>query len=309
MQLLVTFLDNPSDPVSLRVDKEIGQGKFSVFRAYCAAHKANFALKFFPNNREGTSLFRREQRFCRFSHPNIIQNFPMTCESSEFHAHLTEFAKYGDFFDVVQDGLIKNNEALIRTYFHQLIAGVEHLHLQGVAHLDLKLDNLVLGDKFQLKIIDFDSAQSLSEKKIQAYGTKGYRAPEIINRSCTDFKAADVYSMGMILYMLVAGEFPYLEGEEEVQGINWNRQFQADKDLFWKNKLQNNRGATFFSEDLIELINGMLEFDSEKRLTIEAVKASKWYNEETVGVKALKQKMRSQWNEAQRQKEKPEIYS
>ncbi|RZJ37213.1 MAG: hypothetical protein EOO18_06165 [Chryseobacterium sp.] len=56
-------------------------------------------------------------------------------------------------FAVTKKGLL-SHEMIIRTYFHQLIEGIEYIHSQGVAHLDLKLENIMLGDSFELKIID-----------------------------------------------------------------------------------------------------------------------------------------------------------
>jgi len=74
------------------------------------------------------------------------------------------------------------DKKLCRTFFHQLIDGIEYLHSQNLAHMDLKLENLVLGDDFKLKIIDFDLAISLTDEKNDQYGgagTKNYRAPEV----------------------------------------------------------------------------------------------------------------------------------
>ena len=147
----------------------------------------------------GTTQYQNEKVLANFNHPNVIQYVPLKCNSPKFHGVATEVAKYGDFFDFVTKGCL-NTETLVRTYFHQLIAGIEHIHSQGFAHLDLKLENLMLGSQFTLKIIDFDQTQCLSEKEIKSAGTEGYRAPEVISGRCQNFKAADIYSAGVILY-------------------------------------------------------------------------------------------------------------
>lgn len=67
-----------------------------------------------------------------------------------------EYAPNKDFFDALMEIKVKFDDTLVRTYFHQLVSGVEYLHSHGIAHLDLKLENLMLGENFELKIIDFD---------------------------------------------------------------------------------------------------------------------------------------------------------
>lgn len=99
-----------------------------------------------------------------------------------------------------------------RTLFRQLIEGMDYLHSNGISHLDIKLDNLVLSDDGLLKIIDFDAShQKDSGKKIISRGTKVYRAPEIRSSECENGFAADIYSCGILLFCFVMGRYPYLE--------------------------------------------------------------------------------------------------
>ena len=301
MQVSVSFPDNSTTKESLRVVKQIGQGKFSVFQAYSASRKANYAMKVFPSNRVSTYLFNKEQHFSMFSHPNIIKQLPAISNHADFHIILTELAKFGDFFESLESGLFANNEVLIRTYFHQLVEGIQHMHSEGVAHLDLKLENLMLGNDFQLKIIDFDNSELISDANISSKGTVNYRAPELISGTGKNATSADIYSMGMILYALKASEFLYLEQHQEEEGSF--RQFHNNKDAFWNEKTESLRGSVTFSEEFIELLNGMLSFDAEKRMTIEEIKNSAWYKGEVLSAVDLKSIMRGRWNEAAKKKE------
>jgi len=304
MNISVTFSDNTTCQESLRVDKQLGQGKFSVFQVYSASRKGNYALKVFPKSRLGTSLYEKEQRFSNFSHPNIIRQIPVSSNHNEFHAHLTELAKFGDFFDVVNESMLNNNEVLIRSYFRQLVEGVEHMHSQGVAHLDLKLENLMLGTDFQLKIIDFDQAQLMSDEAIESRGTKNYRAPEVSKGAGKDFASADVYSMGVILYALLVGEFPFLEdGEKSPENNSSYGQFNTNNQAFWSEKTQTNNESIYFSQDFMDLINGMLSANVEQRFTIQDIKSSKWYNGAVLDNKELKAEMRANWNAVMRKRE------
>jgi len=89
-------------------------------------------------------------------------------------------APYGDFLDLIIHYRVPFDEILVRTYFHQLIEGLEYLHESGVCHLDIKTENLLLGADFKLKITDFDLSYIAGDEKIKSFGTKFFRAPELI---------------------------------------------------------------------------------------------------------------------------------
>jgi len=290
--------------------KKLGKGKFTVYRAYSSARKTHYAFKVFPTNQLGTTHYLKEKLFSKLNHPNIIKHTPIFFQHPEFRAHLIEMAEFGDFFDIVENGTIRNNDQLIGAYFQQLLEGIEHMHSQGMAHLDLKLDNLMLGVDFQLKIIDFDNSQLIADKRITVNGTKDYRAPEIVNRTCRDFTAADIFSMGMILYAFKAGEFPFLEEETERRGGLKNfRLFKTDREAFWRSKVEKLGDSVDFDEEFMELMNGMLEHEPENRWTIENIKESRWYKNIRLDGNNLKEIMTSKWDEMLRKKEsKVQIY-
>jgi len=202
----------------------------------------------------------------------------MICCDERFFTTLTEFAKYGDFFDLVTKGFLES-EILIRTYFHQLIEGLEYIHSQGVAHLDLKLENLMLGTDFQLKIIDFDQSQMITDKTLTSGGTIAYRAPEIINGNSTNFTAADIFSAGIILYAFKAREFPFVEKivDNEYKDSRSYLTFAKNNRNFWRMKGYAKKDKFFYSEEFISLVNGMLHENPQKRFTIKNIKESKWY--------------------------------
>jgi len=130
MQIAVTFMDNNNTQESLRVVKQIAQGKFSVFHLDSASRKSNSTLKVFPANRVSTHLFNKEQRLSMFFHPNIIQQTRVLSNHVDFHMILIELAKDGDFFEALETGILSNSEVLVRTYFHQLVEGIQHMHSQ-----------------------------------------------------------------------------------------------------------------------------------------------------------------------------------
>lgn len=103
---------------------------------------------------------------------------------------------------------------MARSYFKQLLKGVKYLHSFGVAHLDLKPDNLLLSENFQLKIGDFDGAFMNGDKKITSRGSRNYRDVELAQGVCKNPYAADIYSLGIILFIFVTGKLPYKEQDD-----------------------------------------------------------------------------------------------
>lgn len=95
-----------------------------------------------------------------------------------------ELIKNGELFDVIKATGGLKNLALTRFLFKQLCEGVQHIHsVGGYSHLDLKLDNILIGNDFKLKICDFGFAMENSTKIYKKYGTPSYMAPEIIQNA------------------------------------------------------------------------------------------------------------------------------
>lgn len=290
MKLQISLPGEPDLTETVTCIKSINSGKQIVLKVYSPSARQNYALKLFPKNLFGANQFKKEKLMFKLSHINIIQQIPAACVDDRFWTSMTEFAKYGDFFDLVTKGHL-NSEVLMRTYFHQLINGLEYIHSQGIAHLDLKLENIMLGEDFQLKIIDFDQAQKASDKIITSGGTVAYRAPEVIKGTCSIMRAADIYAAGVILYAFKAKEFPFVE---KIDDINDHRSYQCfvkENTYFWKMKAYLKKYKAFFSQDLIDLLNGMLHENPVKRFTIKEIKESRWFKGPVLNEKALVREM------------------
>lgn len=296
-EFLITYTDSSRTTEGLTILKQFDQCKLFVYEAYSSNRKTKYVLKLFPKTKFGVTQYSKEKLMFPLSHKNLIQRVPMICHDDRFFPLLTEHAQYGDFFNLVTKGYLIN-EVIVRTYFHQLIAGLEYIHSQGVAHLDLKLDNILLGNDFQLKIIDFDQAQSTKDEVITSGGTVCYRAPEVIDGSCSEMTAADVFSAGVLLYAFLARQFPWTEKEDPTYtNVNSYDTFVHNNDHFWAGKMKqrgsSSSGKSIFSDDFIDLVNGMCDDDVLERYTISQIKASKWYRGPTLDDAILRTQMKA----------------
>ena len=113
-----------------------------------------------------------------------------------------EYAPGGELFDILYyTSALK--EVVARTYFKQIINGLEACHNANVVHRDLKPQNLLLDSKFNLKITDFGLSKII-QSDADAIGPRGYQAPELLLNQKYDAKC-DIFSVGVILFILMAG--------------------------------------------------------------------------------------------------------
>ena len=290
MNLTVAFAGDSDSQRDLVATTKLGHGRFEVFHAKGSSASEDYAIKVYPKNDPSKLRYLREKEFlASLDHPNVIKHYPVLQHNANCDILITEYANHGDFFDLVTKGGLAH-EIHVRTYFQQLINGLEYLHAQGIAHLDLKLENLLLGKDFLLKIIDFDQAMLHAEEGVISAGTHSYRAPEIKERTCIDKFAADVFAAGVSLFALKTSQFPFLELEKDGQTkLVYYDLFMEDNEEFWNMKSQKmGKKSDFFTEDFKMLIRGMLERDPTKRMTLQEIKASEWYNKPTLSVEGLK---------------------
>ncbi|XP_027184799.1 CBL-interacting serine/threonine-protein kinase 23 isoform X7 [Coffea eugenioides] len=147
-------------------------------------------------------------------HPNVIRMFEVMASKTKIYIVL-EFVTGGELFDkIATKGRLKEDEA--RKYFQQLINAVDYCHSRGVCHRDLKPENLLLDANGVLKVSDFGLSalpQQVREDGLlhTTCGTPNYVAPEVINNKGYDGAKADLWSCGVILFVLMAGYLPFEE--------------------------------------------------------------------------------------------------
>ncbi|KAM0529064.1 hypothetical protein ACHAPS_001072 [Verticillium nonalfalfae] len=145
-------------------------------------------------------------------HGNIIETLDILQEKERWY-QVMEYAPY-DLFAIVMTG--KMSRAEITCCFLQILNGVTYLHSSGLAHRDLKLDNVVVSDKGIMKIIDFGSShvfkypfESSIIKATGIVGSDPYLAPEVLTGGKYDAEAVDIWSLAIIFCCMSLRRFPW----------------------------------------------------------------------------------------------------
>jgi len=186
---------------------------------------------------------------------------------------VTELAE-GDLLQELQNrGPVP--EAKARVHGMAVMSALETLHRAGYSHRDVKLENLLVSQTGALLLGDFGSAAPLLTadgtpvRHWTPMGSESYMAPEVLAAGSVgadyEGRPADVWSTGVVLYAIVAGEFPFESASPEC--IRYQGFMQGEHD--W---------PVHFSPALIELITSMLTSSSHQRTTLEAALAHKWFS-------------------------------
>jgi serine/threonine protein kinase len=100
-------------------------------------------------------------------------------------------------------------EDYAKYFFRQMIETLIYINSKGIAHRDIKLENMLVNDSYQLKFADFGFASFSKEKQTQQKGTPIYIAPEIINNTPYIGEQVDVFSCGVVLFAMISGKYPF----------------------------------------------------------------------------------------------------
>lgn len=205
--------------------KELGRGGFSVVReAVNKITKEKVAVKFIEKkfvDQEELKLLQREiDIMARVQHKNVLRLFEIFDTASQLSL-VMELVNGGElFYKIVDKGSYSEMEA--RDIVRQLVEGVDYLHNQGIAHRDLKPENLLCSElddgKMVIKIADFGLSKAFNgENALEtSCGTPDYAAPEVLRMDGAYDKSVDLWSIGVITYVLLCG-FPPFYGKSQAQ--------------------------------------------------------------------------------------------
>ncbi|KAH1073789.1 hypothetical protein J1N35_026117 [Gossypium stocksii] len=199
-------------------------------------------------------------------HPNVIKIYEVMASKTKIYI-VIEYVGGGELFDkIASRGRLKEDEA--RTYFQQLINAVDFCHGTGVYHRDLKPENLLLDTHGVLKISDF-GLSALSQQVWEdgllhtACGTPNYVAPEVLRDQGYDGRASDIWSCGVILFVLMAGYMPF----DELNLIS----------MYQKISKADFTCPSWFSSGSRRLIQRILDPNPLTRITVPEILQDKWF--------------------------------
>ncbi|XP_023737109.1 CBL-interacting serine/threonine-protein kinase 12 [Lactuca sativa] len=201
----------------------------------------------------------------RVRHPNIVQLFEVMATKAKIF-FVMEYVKGGELFNKVAKGRLK--EEIARNYFQQLISAVGFCHARGVFHRDLKPENILLDEDGNLKVSDFGlsaiSEQIRGDGLFHTFcGTPAYVAPEVLGRKGYEAAKVDIWSCGVILFVLMAGYLPF---HDQNVMVMYKKIYRGEF-----------RCPRWFSPELSRLLKRLLQTNPVTRITIPELMENRWF--------------------------------
>ena len=274
--------------------KLLGQGSFG--KVYLVRNKklnTNFAMKIIEkqshNNdpKEEENLMNEINILRKLDHPNILKINDFYSTEKEYII-ITEFCPEGELFYEIKN-FAPFEEPLAGWYMKQILSAVNYCHKNKIIHRDLKPENILISQRNKkgfniIKIIDFGTAILFNKKDKKLAGSIYYLSPEIISKNRNYTEKCDIWSCGIIMYILLSGRPPF-NGD-------------SDEDIL-KKIMRNNIDLEKYPWSVIsleakDLLKKLLEFDPKKRITAEEALNHEWFEckqvktQETYGIFKVK---------------------
>ncbi|XP_059297752.1 CBL-interacting serine/threonine-protein kinase 11-like [Lycium ferocissimum] len=260
--------------------KLLGCGAFAkVYHARDVKDGHSVAIKIINKSRVSNAILmsniKREISIMRrLSHPHIVKLDEVLATKTKIY-FVMEFVKGGELFaKIAKAG--KFSEDQTRKIFQQLISAIRYCHSRGVYHRDLKPENLLIDENGDLKVSDF-GLSALTEQVQQdgllhtLCGTPSYVAPDILTKKGYDGAKVDVWTCGIILFVLNAGYLPF--HDSNLMGMYHkicNGEFKCPK---------------WMSSELKRFLHRLLDTNPMTRITIEEIINDPWFKK---GLKRVK---------------------
>ncbi|PIN11478.1 Serine/threonine protein kinase [Handroanthus impetiginosus] len=252
--------------------KLLGCGAFAkVYHARDVSTGQSVAIKVINKSRlnNNASLMANIKReisvMRRLRHPYVVKLYEVMATKRKIY-FVMEFVKGGELFAKLAKG--RFSEDLGRKYLQQLISALSYCHSHGVFRRDLKPENLLLDENGDLKVSDFGLSASVDQIRADGLlhticGSPAYVAPEILAKKGYDGAKVDVWSCGVVLFVLTAGYLPF----NDPNLMNMYRKI-------YKGEF---RCPRWMSPDLKRFLSRILDTNPETRITIDEIKRDPWF--------------------------------
>jgi serine/threonine protein kinase len=197
-------------------------------------------------------------------HPHIVRLYEIVESTKQLYL-IMEYAPGGELFDfIVRRRRLEEVDAC--RLFRQLVAGLAHMHANGIAHRDLKPENLLLDGDSQIKIVDFGLSNTFTpgQSLRTACGSPCYASPEMISGKSYDPRKSDIWSIGIILYVMVCGCLPF---EHSNTTVLYEKILSGEFTM-----------PAFLSREVKALIRGILMTDPNKRWSLGDIQNNEWFS-------------------------------
>jgi len=264
--------------------KDLNEGTFGFVQLANDTRKDEpVAIKFLERGAGVNKSVLREilnHRLC-VVHPNIVQ-FKEVFLTPNHLAIVMEFAAGGDMFEyVIRNKAPSHGEGLkeddARGFFQQLLVALEFCHELGIANRDIKLENTLLDagqPRPNVKICDFGYSKNefVDSRPKTVSGTPDYIAPEVLLHDQYDGKKADIWSCGVMLYVMLTGVLPFAKRGDD-RGNNLVRLQQ----MFPRIVAADFEQPGHVTPECRHLLKRTLTADPDKRITIPEIMQHPWF--------------------------------
>ncbi|XP_016055428.1 PREDICTED: myosin light chain kinase, smooth muscle isoform X2 [Miniopterus natalensis] len=265
------------------IEERLGSGKFGqVFRLVEKKTGKIWAGKFFKaySAKEKENIRQEISIMNCLHHPKLVQCVDAFEEKANI-VMVLEIVSGGELFERIIDEDFELTERECIKYMRQISEGVEYIHKQGIVHLDLKPENIMCVNKTgtRIKLIDFGLARRLENAgslKV-LFGTPEFVAPEVINYEPIGY-ATDMWSIGVICYILVSGLSPFMgDNDNETLANVTSATWDFDDEAFDE-----------ISDDAKDFISNLLKKDMKNRLDCTQCLQHPWLMKDTKNMEAKK---------------------
>jgi len=257
------------------IGDSLGKGAYATVKLVTnKLTKEKYAMKIYDkeklnSNSKKNCVYKEIQILKKLKHKNIAKLIEVISTEKQILIvqELVEGISLREYYNNEirnQKGISIHKENIFRIIFKQIFEAMDYIHKLGMAHRDIKLENILIKKNYEIKIIDFGFGMYNPENKLQKFfcGTPNYMPPEIAEKKAYIGQLADMWSLGILVYKIFCADFPF-KGKDE-------------KELYKAIKTGKFTMASYTPEYARKIICSLIVLNPNKRMTCEEVLNSDW---------------------------------
>ena len=282
-----------TEDITYNLINQIGSGgTCSVYKGHPSEDPSHiFAIKIYTENfkkyfdkeisihniLKDTNIFLSLKKygtgFLHYKEDNILFNNNIH-EIEKVYYEIEELAENGELFNYVYELNKGFNEQIAAKIFLNIVKSLNVLHKKGIIHGDIKPENILVGNDFNIKLIDFGFSNQIRDNNFiihSSSGTDTYCAPEICKAHIKGYDGikSDIFSLGVLLFVIKVGKFPF--NMSNYLDKRYRNILEKNYDQFWQGFKKDN-----LSNDFKDLINHLVCYDPSERFSIEEILEHPW---------------------------------